>query len=209
MRALRSLQRLLRYDAPPPLAVELRRRGASRELWRFAKSAGDDLLGVWFACPRASLCLELALRCGVDRGLVGAAAADLVAAASADEPASPGDGQGAPEAGARPMSAELLAATEEATARLLGPDGAIDDFCVQIEELSYALVESRHAVRTARAAMESAREWGRYEELLAATDEYDAAYGAAHLELASLVRRRVPGELVRAALEGARAHPYR
>ncbi len=205
---LRSLRRLLGHEAPRPLALELRRRGASRELWRFAQGA-EELLSAWFGAPRAPLCVELALRCGVDRALVVEATGDLVASVASGEAGPRDDREWAPEQSSPRVSAELLAVTQEAAERLRASEVSIEDYCVQIAVLTYAIVEARPQVRRARAAMDRARDWGRFGELLAATDEYDTAYAGAHLELANLVRKRIPAELVRAAFEGVRAHPYR
>ena len=193
------------------LALELRRRGATRELWRYAGEHGGDVLGAWLECPRAPWCLEIAARCEVARPLIADAVGDLLALPVAE----PGAPKVDPREWAVPPALSLKgvsgAALDEgrAAADEFLRGGDTDVFCVQMESLSFAVVEADTTVRKARAEIEVAQSFGRFREMLDASDRYDAAYAHAHAVLADVVRRRIPGELVVASLRGRSGHPYR
>lgn len=193
------------------LSQELRRRGATRELWRYAAEHRGDVHGAWSRCPRAPWCLEIAARCDVDRTLIRASVEDLVQVADGRPETRDVDPRewGIPPA--LELSGVSLRALRDGSAAAASfvDDGDIDAFCVQMEALSYAIVEADRQVRETRGAIEEAQSWGRFNEQLLASDRYDEAYAAAHATLAGWIRRRIPGELVVASLHGRSAHPYR
>lgn len=193
------------------LALELRRRGATRELWRYAADHRGDVMGAWNECPRAPWCLEIAARCDVDAGLILETVEDLIGVArgSRDVPKVDPREWGVPSAhGLRGVSQKVLDEGREA-ARMFLRGGDADAFCAHMESLSYAIVESHQDVRKHRADIEVAQSFGRFREMLEASDRFDDAYADAHAVLADVVRRRIPGELVVASLRGRSAHPYR
>lgn len=193
------------------LALELRRRGATRELWRYAADYHGDVVSAWNECPRAPWCLEIAARCDVQRGLIVDAVADLIGVASGNIATPTID----PREWGVPPALELKGVSRvaldegEAAAKAFANEGAIDAFCVQMESLSYAIVEADEVVRKSRSEIEIAQSFGRFKEMLEASDRYDEAYARAHAVLAAVVRKRIPAELVVAALRGRSAHPYR
>jgi len=193
------------------LALELRRRGATRELWRYAADHHGDIMGAWSACPRAAWCLEIAARCDVEAGLIVESVEDLIALTSSEVRTPKVD----PREWGIPSALDLKGVSQvaldegRAAAHAFLRGGPADAFCVHMESLSYAIVESHDAVRKARAEIEVAQSFGRFREMLEASDRFDEAYASAHATLADVVRRRIPGERVVASLRGRSAHPYR
>ncbi|MEM9067372.1 MAG: hypothetical protein AAGE52_02670 [Myxococcota bacterium] len=185
MRLLKVVRTLFRSKGE--FAEDLKRRGAGRELVRFCEDYGADILAAWTACPRGNWCIEIAARSGLNRGLVVHAADDLAK-------------EGAPSAREVDGSGNL---------ERFAAGGDLEEFCLYIEALCFSLVEATPTVRSARAAMEEARDWGRFQEMVAAGDAYDSAYLRAYADLARIVRRRIPAELVRTAFLGQPNHPYR
>ena len=60
-----------------PVWIELRARGAGRDLIRFTEPYGSDLGQAWSECPRAEWSIEIAVRVGVPASLVEHAVGDL------------------------------------------------------------------------------------------------------------------------------------
>ena len=194
------------------VAAELARRGATRELVRFTEPFGADVITAWSRCPRGAWSLEMAARFGVETALVARATADLVAAAG--EPDLAAHSADPREWGAQPALqrsgvAPGPLAEGEAAAKALVAEDALERFCVAAEALCFAIVDAQRPVREARQKVEEAQRWGRFDDMLEASERYDEAYAAAHMGLADLVRRRIPGDLVRAAALGVGGYPYR
>ncbi len=169
----------------PPLFLELRARGAGREVIRFVEPYGTDLAQAWLECGRGSWCVEIAACVGVASGLIERAVGDLAEASGGD----------AEEASEEARAAVRAFAAQQCDTEQLA--AAVGDLCAVI-------VEAQPDVRAALAQIE-----GVARPDFAAYDAYDQIYADAHRRLADVVRRRISGAEVRVALEGLESHPYR
>lgn len=193
------------------IALELKRRGATRELVRFLEPFETNALGAWKACPRGAWCLEMAARIGIETGVLYRATAKLFEGSPLDAKApgaDPREWLDAPAQDKKGASSAVLIAAQRSLQRLQRAHD-VDAFVVAVESLCFELVDGRPEVRKARHEVEEAQRWGRFREVLEASERYDEAYAAGHAELADEVRRHVPAPLIQRALGEFAAHPYR
>jgi len=182
---------------------ELRARGATRELVRYAKGFHRDVERAWAECPRADWAIEMAARGDLRPRLIGDAIRDLTVGHSVDPRADEPAFAAAPEGTSAHWIRQGLAAAD-------GYEGReIDALVDTVAAMTHALVEALPEVRAAHAEVEEAQRWGRLREMVSASDAFDDAHARGHVELCDRVRKRIPKDLLRRAYGRATGHPYR
>lgn len=195
-----AMTRLFRFSptaatAQPSMAVELRRRGGSRELVRWAEANGPGVVEACKACLRGTWALETAVRFGVAQDLLEHVVTDWT--------------RDAAKRGLLRLPADR-ARVEELGAQLAGPEPDIEEWILTMETFAHALIDLDPEVREARARAQEAQRFGKLADKLREGDAYDLAIHLAHRHLAALVLRRIPADLVEVSLRGVTAaHPYR
>ena len=168
------MKRLFAYLRPQTAVIDvLRKRGASRDLIRFAASH-QNVEDAFNDCPRASWTLEFASRAGVSSRLITHAIEHMLAKSflRREAPTVPSD---------------------------------LDVRATLLESLVYEAVEAAPPVREAKSKLTVDHPL----TYAALSQVYDDAYLAEHVRLSDLVREIIPADVVRIAIDGLRAHPYR